>query len=190
MERRQRRSLTEEYRRQAVELVLGHKTAIALDQIGAAAMIGADGLQQILRVEPCRECCRTDEVAEHDRQLPALGGIVWPRLGHSGWLRREQGVTRKLAALPFPFRQVSKGQRTCPIAPEQLKRGHRSKVRNGPKPVKLRPSICCPVCPRRQTFSVMSARRKNCVGVWTGKDPFFVDEIEKAYCTDCLLERP
>jgi hypothetical protein len=131
MERRQPRSLTEEYRRQAVELVLGHKTAIALDQIGAAAMIGADDLQQILRVEPCRECCLTDEVAEHDRQLPALGGIVWPRLGHSGRLRREQGVTRKLAALPFPFRQVSKGQRTCPIAPEQLKRGHRSKVRNG-----------------------------------------------------------
>jgi hypothetical protein len=43
------------------------------DEIGAAAVIRADDLAQILGIEPRRECRRADQIAEHHRQLPALG---------------------------------------------------------------------------------------------------------------------
>ena len=53
--------------------VLGDKAAAAPDHLGNAAMIGADHRAQILRVEPCRQCRRADQVAEHHRQLAPLG---------------------------------------------------------------------------------------------------------------------
>jgi hypothetical protein len=36
-------------------------------------IIAADNLPQILWVEPCRKCRRSDEVTEHDRELTTLG---------------------------------------------------------------------------------------------------------------------
>jgi hypothetical protein len=36
-------------------------------------VIGADDLAQILGIEPRRECGRADQIAEHHRQVPALG---------------------------------------------------------------------------------------------------------------------
>ncbi|KRQ95053.1 hypothetical protein [Bradyrhizobium valentinum] len=34
-------------------------------------MIGADDVAQLLRIEACRQCRRTDEVGEHDREPAA-----------------------------------------------------------------------------------------------------------------------
>ena len=57
----------------AVAHVLGDKAVEAADRLGDAAVIGADHLAQVLGIEPRRERRRADEVAEHHRQLPALG---------------------------------------------------------------------------------------------------------------------
>jgi hypothetical protein len=38
-------------------------------------MIGSDDPAHILGIELCRERRRSDEIAEHDRQLPALGQV-------------------------------------------------------------------------------------------------------------------
>ena len=53
--------------------VLGDKAVEAPDRIGDGAVILPDQLAQILRVEPRRQRRRADQVAEHHRQLPALG---------------------------------------------------------------------------------------------------------------------
>ena len=44
-----------------------------------AAVIGADDLTQIFRIEPRRQFGRADHIAEHDRQLAPLGrgGVGW-----------------------------------------------------------------------------------------------------------------
>src|SRR5208337_1428349 len=53
--------------------VLRDEPAGLADEIGAAAVIRADDLAQILGIEPRRECRRADQIAEHHRQLPAFG---------------------------------------------------------------------------------------------------------------------
>ena len=53
--------------------VLGDEPTGLGDQIGAAAVIRADDLAQILGIEPRRECRRADQIAEHHRQLAAFG---------------------------------------------------------------------------------------------------------------------
>ena len=55
--------------------VPGDETAGSGDEIGAAAVVRADDLAHILGVEPGRERGRANEVAEHDRELTALGGV-------------------------------------------------------------------------------------------------------------------
>ncbi len=40
---------------------------------------------ETMRVHTCRECCRADEVREHNGDLAALGGVPW---GGNGSLRR------------------------------------------------------------------------------------------------------
>ena len=52
--------------------VLGDKPAAALDDRGAAAVIGADDRAQVFRIEPRRQRGRADEIAKHHRQLPAF----------------------------------------------------------------------------------------------------------------------
>jgi hypothetical protein len=62
-----------EINQHAIAHILGDKTAKAADGVGHAAMVGADDLAQILRIEACRQRCRTDQITEHHRQLPPLG---------------------------------------------------------------------------------------------------------------------
>ena len=57
----------------AVAHVFGDKTAKAADGVGDAAVVGADDLAQILGIEARRQRRRTDQIAEHHRQLPPLG---------------------------------------------------------------------------------------------------------------------
>jgi hypothetical protein len=68
-------------RQHAVPHVLGDETAVALDQFVAAAMIGGNDLPQLLWVEPGRHRSRPHEIAEHDRQLAALGVLMPSSLG-------------------------------------------------------------------------------------------------------------
>ncbi len=75
--------------------VLRDKAAVALDQFGAAAVIGADDAPQILGVEPRRQRRRAHEIAEHHRELTALGGILWPSLGRVSGSRRGWGDARE-----------------------------------------------------------------------------------------------
>ena len=51
-------------------------------------MIGGDNLAVILGIEPRRECGRSRQIAEHNRQLPALGFGSNRRSG--GWGRRRR----------------------------------------------------------------------------------------------------
>jgi len=57
----------------AVAHILGDKTAKARDGVGDTAMVGADDLAQILGIEAGGQRRRTDQIAEHHRQLPPLG---------------------------------------------------------------------------------------------------------------------
>jgi hypothetical protein len=57
----------------AIAHIFGDKAVEAADRLGDCAVIGADQLPQILRVETRRECRRADEIAEHHRQLAPLG---------------------------------------------------------------------------------------------------------------------
>jgi hypothetical protein len=53
--------------------VFGDKAGEPRHRRGDAAVVSADDLAQILGIELLRQRCRTDQVAKHDRQLPALG---------------------------------------------------------------------------------------------------------------------
>jgi hypothetical protein len=64
--------------------VFGDKPVIARDDGGNGVLIGADLLAQFLRVEARRQWRRADEIAEHHRQLPPLGGVVRRRTGRCG----------------------------------------------------------------------------------------------------------
>ena len=64
----------------AVAHVFGDIPAETADRLGDRAMIGADDLAQILGIEAPRKRGRTDEIAEHHRQLTPLGlGGLWRR---------------------------------------------------------------------------------------------------------------
>jgi hypothetical protein len=57
-------------------------------------VIGGDDLTHVFGIEPSRHRCRTYEIAEHHRQLTALGGILRLRRGVGSWLTldRPSGV--------------------------------------------------------------------------------------------------
>jgi hypothetical protein len=59
----------------AVAHVFRHKPVEAAHRLGDTLLIGRDDLSQVLRVHVGGECCRTDQVGKHHRNLAALGGI-------------------------------------------------------------------------------------------------------------------
>src|SRR5215469_16567385 len=66
-----------EIREHAVAHVLRYKSAGLSDLFSAAAMVAGDDLPHVFGIEASGESGRADEVAEHDGNLPALGGIKW-----------------------------------------------------------------------------------------------------------------
>ena len=62
-------------------MYLATKPSKPADDLGDAAVVGADHVAQVLGVEPRGERGRADEVAEHDRELTPLGlsGRCGPR---------------------------------------------------------------------------------------------------------------
>jgi hypothetical protein len=60
----------------AVAHEFGDETVIARHHARAGVLIGADHLAHILRVEPRRQGGRAREVAEHNGQLTAFGGVL------------------------------------------------------------------------------------------------------------------
>ena len=71
----------------AVAHVFRYEPAERLHRLGDALLIGGDDLAQVLRVHTRRECCRTDEVREHDRDLTTLGSVLGLRLNYGDRLR-------------------------------------------------------------------------------------------------------
>jgi len=57
----------------AVAHVAGDKPAKPFDCLSDAAMVGAENPAQILGIEPSGQGRRADQIAEHDRELAALG---------------------------------------------------------------------------------------------------------------------
>jgi len=79
--------------------VFGDEATVALDRRRAAAMVGADDLAHVLGIEPRGECGRADEIAEHHREMAALGGVLRRRWGRGarrlGWaVRRAESGDR------------------------------------------------------------------------------------------------
>jgi len=74
-----------EINQHAVAHVLGDKTAEAADRVGDTAMVDADDLAQILGIEARGQRRRTNQIAEHDGQLPPLS--LGPSCAASGRLR-------------------------------------------------------------------------------------------------------
>ena len=65
----------------AVAHVLGYEPAEAVHGLGDAFLIGRNDLAQVLRVHAGGERRRADQVGEHHRDLPALGGVFGLWLG-------------------------------------------------------------------------------------------------------------
>ena len=57
---------------QPIAQVLRHMPRVAFDHVPAGLLISTHHLAQLLRIEFAREFGRTDQVAEHDRELAAL----------------------------------------------------------------------------------------------------------------------
>ena len=77
----------------AVAHVLRNKAVVAPDRRAAPVLIRGDDIAQIFGIHPGGECRRSDEVAEHHRQLAALG--VRRRGGRGRGIRRRQNRRRR-----------------------------------------------------------------------------------------------
>jgi hypothetical protein len=62
-----------------------------------SAQCRTDDVPQILRVEPRRKRRRSNEVAEHHRELAALGDILWSWLGHGSGSERRRSSAATLS---------------------------------------------------------------------------------------------
>jgi hypothetical protein len=83
-----------EINQDSVAHIAGDKPAKTLDDLCDAAMVSADDPAQILGIEPRGQRRRTDQIAEHHRQLSPLcfGGNRWRGLGQGlRRLRPERG---------------------------------------------------------------------------------------------------
>jgi hypothetical protein len=60
----------------AIAQILSDEPAKTGHPLCDAFLIGRDNFTKVFRVHATRECRRTNEVREHHRHLPALGGIV------------------------------------------------------------------------------------------------------------------
>src|SRR5215472_716382 len=63
--------------------ISGDETTVFNDDIRGMSMIGTDDSPEVLGVEPCRKCGRTNEITEHDGQVATL------RSSLPTWLGRE-----------------------------------------------------------------------------------------------------
>ena len=119
--------------------VPGDETAGSGDEIGAAAVVRADDLAHVLGVEPGRERGRADEVAEHDRELTALGGVQRGAAGAAAatatagalfsMVSRSAIGAQQLAAMPeqdaqllqILIRQIGKDAEIDPVVAKRLR---------------------------------------------------------------------
>ena len=74
----------------AVAHVFGDETAVALNACRRAPMVGADDVSHVLGVEPARQRCRADEIAEHHCELATLG-LRWGGRGGRSVQLRDRG---------------------------------------------------------------------------------------------------
>jgi hypothetical protein len=74
--------------------VFGDKAGEPRRRNGDAAVVGADDLAQILRIEADRQRGRADQIAEHYGQLPPLGLARRSRSGGARHHRRRQAGDR------------------------------------------------------------------------------------------------
>ena len=81
----------------AVAHVFRHEAAEAANRLGDAFLIGRNDLAQVLGVHAGGERRRPDQVREHHRDLPALGGVLSLWLHSGGRLRYCRRSTTKLA---------------------------------------------------------------------------------------------
>ncbi len=93
----------------AVAHVFGDKAGEPPDRFGDATVIGADDLAQVLGIKARRQRRRTDQIAKHHRQLPALGlgGSRRTRAGrrrHGGRNRHAEGGNRVQQLAPVADR--------------------------------------------------------------------------------------
>src|SRR5215469_6019204 len=68
-----------EVRQHTVSHVLRDEAACLDNLLGAAAVIRANDLAQVLGIEASGESGRADEIAEHDRELATFGGCCGVR---------------------------------------------------------------------------------------------------------------
>src|SRR5262245_17876315 len=69
----------------AIAHISRHKAAKPRDRLGYGFLVGGKDLAQVLRVHALGECGRSDQVAEHDRYLASLSGILSSQLGRGCW---------------------------------------------------------------------------------------------------------
>ena len=121
--------------------VPGDETAGSRDEIGAAAVVRADDLTHVLGVEPGRERGRANEVAEHDGELTALGGVQRARRGISA-------VVTCRCALLNGFEIGNRCQQFPPMAEQDAKLSPDLEVSSGGRLVDPLSRNVCAYCSR------------------------------------------
>jgi hypothetical protein len=91
-----------EINQDTVAHVPGDEPIEPVDDFGDGAVIGPDDLAQIFGIEPGGECGRTDQIAEHDRQLTAFGSLGGHyRLGYWTGIAAQRGdCGKQFASMP------------------------------------------------------------------------------------------
>jgi hypothetical protein len=84
-------------RRRTGAHVLGDKSAVAINQLGAATVVDANDATQVLWVEPSRERSRADEITKHHGEPATLSAVL---LGRRDGCRNSRRQRRRLSELP------------------------------------------------------------------------------------------
>jgi len=82
-----------EIHKHAVAHIFCHEPVEAAHGFGDAFLISRNDFSQIFGVHAGGECCRSNKVGKQHGYLPALGGVLRPRLGHGGMLSCDRDIT-------------------------------------------------------------------------------------------------
>src|SRR5262249_22238922 len=89
---------------QPIAKILRDVPAMAINHAGRHVLVAAHRLAPLLRIEPAREPCRADQVAEEHRQLAALSLRSWcDGVIDRSSRRRRLGVLQRCAATTAEF---------------------------------------------------------------------------------------
>jgi hypothetical protein len=106
----------------AVAHVAGDHSVVAADHLAHPGAVGCGYALHVLRLQPCHETTRADEIAEHHRQLPSLGLVARSRLCRRRG-RRERGRVERRDGAPHLAAMLRQDAELREVAVSQIADG-------------------------------------------------------------------